>query len=245
MTQTPTLFFRQHSFMQELWRNRKNYQHKRKHMSKKRAIRLGKYPYIQNTGKLRKFLEKIPVMGDPKKITQPSLPQIGFGSPNDRPIVPILRFIGFLNDNNETTQEYRDFRVFSKSKTVMRLALKRAYQDLFQLYPNASEVDDKSLQDFFKQTTDAGEQVVGQTVATFKTLCGFAEFKGVSEQMESPEVEQEKTVKKERATITTTQGLTINLNIQLTLPVTENEKVYENIFKALRNNLLSPEPRAD
>jgi hypothetical protein len=34
---------------------------------------------------------------------------------------------------------------------------------------------------------------------------------------------------------------TINLNIQITLPVTENEKVYENIFKAIRKNLLDTE----
>jgi len=37
----------------------------------------------------------------------------------------------------------------------------------------------------------------------------------------------------------------ININIQITLPVSENEKVYENIFKAIKENLLNTESKTN
>jgi len=202
---------------------------------------LGKYPYILNTGSLKKFLENIPKIGTPPKITQPDLPQLGFKSHADRPIVPILKFIGFLDDANAPTQNYRDFKVANKAGAVMASALQKAYADLFAIYPDACERDDKLLKDFFTPTTDAGEQVVVQTVATFKVLCGSANFKAVikEEKGKGEEEHKGKAGGEEGKGAQTTAGVTINLNIQLALPATEDAKVYENIFKALRDNLLA------
>lgn len=208
-------------------------------------IQLGKYPYITVTGKLKKFIEMIPQMGVPPKITQPSLLTFGFKSPNDRPIVPILQFIGFLSEKNEPTQDYKDFRIPDKAKTVMASAVKKAYSELFDLYQDADQKDDESLKNFFTPTTDAGKQVVDLTVATFKTLCSFADFKAVSKESEATAEHEEEKPQKKAKTPPTSTGVTVNLNIQLTLPITENEKVYENIFKALKDNLLTRESETD
>jgi hypothetical protein len=203
------------------------------------VVELGKYPYILNTGKLRRFLETIPKIGTPPKITQGSLPTLGFKSAADRPIVPILKFIGFLDEQNVPTESYKDFKVDSKAGTTMASALKKAYADLFQIYPDACGGDEKALKDFFTPTTDAGEQVVMQTVTTFKVLCAFADFGGVPSKEKSKEEEHGKDKGEEEKGFQTTAGVTISLNIQLALPATEDAKVYENIFKALRDNLLS------
>ena len=202
---------------------------------------MGKYPYILNTGSLKKFLENIPKIGTPAKITQSDLPQLGFKSSADRPIVSILKFIEFIDEANVPTQHYKDFKVTSKTEAVMESALRKAYGDLFEIYPDAFERDDKSLRDFFTPTTDAGEQVVTQTVATFKVLCGFANFKAVIEEEKGKGEEEHKDKARDREGKTSqmTAGLTINLNIQLALPATEDAKVYENIFKALKDNLLA------
>jgi len=200
---------------------------------------LGKYPYILNTGSLRKFLENIPKIGTPPKITQPSLPTLGFKSHADRPIVLILQFIGFLDENNTPTQSYKDFKVDSKAGTVMASALKKAYADLFEIYPDACEKDEKALKDFFTPTTDAGEQVVAQTVLTFKVLCSFADFGGLTSKEKGKGEEERGKAKGEEKGVQMPAGVTINLNIQLALPATEDAKVYENIFKALRDNLLA------
>ena len=209
------------------------------------VIRLGKYPYILNTGKLKEFIENIPRIGVPPKINTATLPTLGFKSPNDRPIISILKFVDFIDSSGSPSQNYRDFRVQSKARTVMASAVKKAYSEVFELYPNAYEKDDKTLKDFFAPTTEAGEQVVDLTVATFKALCSFADFKATPEEKAEEEEEVAKLGKKGEKVPSIPSGVTINLNIQLTLPVTDNEKVYENIFKALRDNLLARESKAD
>jgi hypothetical protein len=212
-----------------------------------RVIKLGKYPYILNTGNLKKFLETIPKIGTPPKITQPSLPTLGFKSTADRPIVPILKFIGFLDESNVPSQTYKDFKVANKAGAVMASALRKAYSDLFEIYPDAYERDDKTLKDFFTPTTDAGEEVVIKTVATFKALCGFADFKAILEEVKEREEGKEKgkAEGEGKPTPPMPAGVTINLNIQLTLPETGDASVYDKIFKALRDNLLTQESKAD
>lgn len=121
----------------------------------------------------------------------------------------------------------------------MASALKKAYADLFEIYRDACERDEKALKDFFTPTTDAGEQVVTRTVLTFKVLCSFADFKGVTSEEKGKGEEERGKAKGEEKGVQMPAGVTINLNIQLALPATEDAKVYENIFKALRDNLLA------
>jgi len=56
----------------------------------KEVIELGKYPYILNTGRLKKFIEMIPKIDVPTKITTANLPTFGFKSLNDRPSPNLL-----------------------------------------------------------------------------------------------------------------------------------------------------------
>lgn len=203
-------------------------------------IELGKYPYILNTGRLREFIEKIPKIGVPPKVNTNTLPTLGFKSTNDRPIVRILKFIDFTDASGTPNQNYKDFRDSKRAGVIMASALRKTYSELFELYENACEKDDQSLKDFFAATTDAGEQVVLQTVATFKVLCSFAELKEVIKEEKGKGEEQRGKAKgEEEKGVQMPTGVTINLNIQLALPATEDAKVYENIFKALRDNLLA------
>jgi hypothetical protein len=202
-------------------------------------VQLGKYPYINNTGKLRKFLEGIPKIKVPDKINYKYLSSIGFKSTFDRPIVSILQFIGFINTMKVPTKKYRAFKVESKSKATMASALKSAYSELFDIYENAHEVDAKSLKDFFTQYTDAGEQVISRTVDTFSILCTFADFKAELVEDEEKGIEEGDGEKEGGEIPSMPTGVTVNVNIQLTLPATEDATVYDKIFRALKENLLS------
>jgi hypothetical protein len=202
------------------------------------VIELGKYPYISNIGRLREFFEKIPKIGVPPKVNTRTLPTLGFKSTNDRPIVPILKFIDFIDASGTPTQNYREFRDSKKAGAIMASVLRKAYSELFELYESACEKDDQSLKDFFAPTTTAGEPVVVQTVATFKVLCGFADFKAILKE-EKGEEKRGKAKGEEERGGQMPAGVTINVNIQLALPATEDAKVYENIFKALKDNLLT------
>jgi hypothetical protein len=200
---------------------------------------LPKYPYILNTGSLKKFLETIPKIGIPQKVNTTTLPTLGFKSNNDRPIAGIFRFIDFIDGNGAPTQRYRDFRITTKSKIVMADALKKAYSELFDLYPDAWEKDDLTLRNFFAPTTNAGEQVLNQIVATFKSLCYFADFKGVAEERKDEGEQRGKVTEEGQGAPRISPGVTVNLNIQLTLPATDDASVYDKIFKALKDHLLT------
>lgn len=118
----------------------------------------------------------------------------------------------------------------------MANALRKAYSELFKVYPDAYKKDDNTLKDFFRPTTKAGEQVVERMVDTFKVLCSFADFEATTT-VESKEEGRPKREKKEAEELPF--GLTLNLNIQLVLPTTDDASVYDKIFKALKDHLLS------
>ena len=185
---------------------------------------------------LKKFLQAIPTMGVPEKIRVKTLPQMGFKSSNARYIPSILKFIKFIDASGVPTEDYKNFRKKEMSKSVMANALKEVYADLFKLYPDAPSKEFGKLRDFFSGTTDAGESALKYTVETFKALCSFADLEAVPPKAPA---EVKKLVGVKEVLAEAPAGLTINLNIQLTLPVTEDAKVYDAIFKSLKENLLA------
>lgn len=204
-----------------------------------RVITLAKkYPYIPSQPPLKRFLKAIPKLGTPDKIRVKDMPQMGFKSSNARYIPSILKFIGFIEQSGIPTEDYKNFKKIGISKSVIASALKKTYEDLFKLYPDAPKKEFQPLRDFFSGTTDAGERVLKMTVDTFKTLCEFADFEAAPRK-KIKEDTKENGERDEEKPPQMPAGVTINLNIQLTLPATEDAKVYENIFKALKDNLLS------
>jgi hypothetical protein len=198
------------------------------------------YPYVLVKDKLKKFLEEhIPRASVPDKIDRKYLTAVGFKSSNDLSITPILKFINFLDASGVPTDEYIQFR--TKAGLTMAKSLRNAYKDLFDIYPDAYRKDAEALKNYFRAHTTAGDQVVNKTVATFKVLCEFADFEAITEEITvSPkgELNSEVPVSKQ-VSPATSGGLTVNINIQLQLPATDDASVYENLFSALKKHLLS------
>jgi len=76
------------------------------------------YPYINNTGRLREFLQKIidRDIGIPAKLNTKTLPALGFKSSFDRPIIKILKFIDFLKSDGTPTEHITNFRTSNYRK---------------------------------------------------------------------------------------------------------------------------------
>ena len=201
------------------------------------------YSYAIKMSSLREFLQKIKnkELGVPRKVTIKYLEGIGYKSKNDRRIIPVLKSIGFLEETGKPSQSFRDFRT-EKAGQVMAEALKQTYSELFETYANPYEKTRKELENFFAIDSDLKKATLGMMADTFNLLCEFADFKVVPAVPKAERKEPEKKVV-EAARVTTQMptGVTINLNIQLTLPATEDATVYDKIFKALKENLLSPD----
>jgi hypothetical protein len=197
--------------------------------------------YTKVPGKLKELLQKIRTMGVPPKATNPWLQSIGFKSSNDSSMLPVLKQIGLIGHGGEPTQAWQEYRG-KNHQSVLARCIKTGYADLFQTYPDAPTRSNTDLEHFFASKSKAGQVAINMTVNTFKTLCQLAEFGDIGEvevEEEADEREQVNVRKggkqdsKRRST-----GSTININIQLTLPETTDESVYEKLFAAMSKHLL-------
>jgi len=107
------------------------------------------YPYILVPKALEKFLRGVPDRGVPEKITTKTLEALGLKSKNHRAIIPILRFIDFVDPSGTPTDRYKAFRDRSKGPALMAQTVREVYADLFQMHGDAHEKDNEALRNFF------------------------------------------------------------------------------------------------
>jgi hypothetical protein len=200
------------------------------------------YNYTTKTGSLKSFLQRLKSkeLVVPEKITQKYLESINLKTKHDRTIVRVLKSINFIDASGVPKQPFKDFRT-DISKKVMTKELLSTYADLFKTFAKPYAKSRNELEDYFaKGATKVTKQTLGLYVDTFKTLCEFADFETELSQGEekNDEAGKGKEPKGGQQTLgQLPQGLSMNMNIQITLPVTDDAKVYENIFKAIREQL--------
>jgi uncharacterized protein DUF5343 len=203
------------------------------------SLFMANFVYTPKSGGLKSFFGKIIGLGIPDNVTIKWLGSIGFTSTNDRPMIPILKALEFIDTSGVPTDNYRQYRNSSLSGTIMAKAIKKYYSSLFAVYPNANEKDNEALTNFFRSHTDVGGRALNLMTLTFKALCGLGNF---NSDIEIPQQEEEKEVKEKPMAIFTKEkqgkNVTINLNIQITVPETENEEIYDKFFKSMKQNLL-------
>jgi hypothetical protein len=207
------------------------------------------YPYHVNTANVKKFLDHIQTAGVPDKVTFKYLESVGFTSSNDRALITILKFIGFVSSSGMPTEVWRAYRNKSQSKMVLAGALRKSYGTLFTTYPDAQRKDNEALRNFFSSHTSVAEATLSYMVRTFKTMADMADFEAPAKAL--PEVEtngedepedQEKDdgkVVKRKFVAGTPNGMTVNINIQLQIPATDKADIYDSFFAAMKKHLLS------
>ena len=207
--------------------------------------------YVNNVGNLAKFLDDIRSAGVPERVTFEFLKTLGFKSSNDRPIITVLKGIGFLDGNGTPTARYRAFRDPNQGPKVLAQALRSAYADLYLANTKAHDLPAEKLKGIIATKTSKGDAVVKLIATTFKTLAKSADFsEGEAETesaLEKPH-HKAKTTRDEAEKPGTQQpppfpaagpGPTFHYNIQVHLPTTTDITVYNAIFKSLKEHLLS------
>ncbi|HEY4360272.1 MAG TPA: DUF5343 domain-containing protein [Bryobacteraceae bacterium] len=137
---------------------------------------MANYPYTLKTGSLKKFFEKIPTMGTPDKVSQKHLAAIDFRSSNDRNIIPILRFLKFIDEAGSPTERYKRYRDRTQARGVLGAAVREGYQEVFKVYPNAGQQDHQTLLNFFSTHTGLGQRAAKATAETFRALCSLSDL---------------------------------------------------------------------
>lgn len=203
------------------------------------------FPYLSNYGSLRKFLAHIQTAGVPAKVTLQYLESVGFKSTNDRPIIGVLKSIGFIDGSGVPTKLWNGYRSKDKAGSLMAQAVKQAYSGLFTTYPDANRKDAEALRNYFSTHTSVGEGALGQIVKTFQTLCEAGDFDAVPAVAGLPVVDaadaaQGSVISQQfKVPAGGSQTLVLNLNIELQIPATEDATIYEKFFEAMKKHLLS------
>lgn len=208
-------------------------------------------PYTVSTSSLERFLGTIPTIGTPPKVNGPYLKGLGFKSGNDSYLVPIFKQLGFLDGAGVPLDRWRQYRNASEARAVMASAIETAYADLFHTYPDAHRKDDEALRNWVRARTDFDDTKVKQAVATFRTLCKYADFDDTRPQTSSTTSQSANEPSSTRASTSAPVGgqepapvliqlpaaPSVTINIQLTLPPSADADVYDKFFQAMKRHL--------
>lgn len=201
-------------------------------------------PYVLVGGTLSKIFEKIKSASVPERFTQDFLStKLGFKGGNARAVIPFFKRIGFLGTDGAPTELYRRFRNPAQSGAAMAQALRTGFAGLYEMNEYVHSATDADLKGLIVQATGAepNSRVVQAIVSSFKALKNLADFEA------EPEKEQEEEETPTPANEGATQlpppapshpGLNLSYTINLNLPSTTDIKVFDAIFKSLREHLL-------
>lgn len=186
----------------------------------------------------------------PERFSAKFLENLGFDSANDRLFVGILKEIGFLDPDGAPTERYFSFLDRSHSKQVVAEGIREGYADLFAVNTRANEMTVADVKNKLR-TLYAGKKtdlVISNIAKTFNALCQYADFTAplkVTPKKESPpEIPKENTpadtVRPKPPLHDESNRLSVRAlqyHINIVLPETRDQAVYDAIFKSLRDHL--------
>ncbi|SRR5258706_7643427 len=201
--------------------------------------------YLTTVKNLQAILSSIQNAKAPDKFTTRFLESLEFRSAADRLIIGVLKSLGFLDAEGHPRDRYFRFLDQTQSGTVLAEAIREAYADLFQVNTRANTLSKTDLINKFKTLSQGAisESVLDKMAMTFANLVKLADFES---KVEPPKTElpiqqtrenEESANKIRPSTATKTLG-GLHYNIQIILPESRDPKVYDALFRSLREHLL-------
>lgn len=205
-----------------------------------------KLPYMYSSGLIPKILEKIQNARRPERFTQDFLEtKLGHSGGSARPVIPLLKRMGFLGSDGVPTLLYDQFRNPETQGSAVAEGMRNAFNELFERNEYIYDLSREKLTGQVVETTGGSkdDSNTKAIVRTFLVLKELADFEGETLEHPDPEPIPEAHVPtnpQPAPSIINSDnvGLTVGYTINLNLPETDDPKVFNAIFKALRENLL-------
>lgn len=209
-------------------------------------------PYLATPGSLRTALDKIQNAATPEKVSGDFISnklQIKGGT--GTALSPYLKRVGLVAPDSSPTELYKRFRNPSSSKSAIADAIRIGYAPLSEINEKFYDLNDAELRGLIVQAIGSGadDQVTKLILTTYKILRSYASFTdvpaGKAEILDA--VEQPSTLSYQlpihvpQASGGKGVGLNLSYTINLNLPATNDQSVFNAIFKSLRENLLGEE----
>lgn len=223
------------------------------------------FPYAQPMGALDKIISKLR-SSFPEKVDAAVLKKLAIAPNNESYIINTIRFLGVIDKESARTQAAHDLFVLGDDdfKNGFAAMIKDAYKSLFDLHQDdAWALEKPKLVSFFR-TEDKSTELVGNRQAdTFIRLAEIAGKRqaGASSNGNAPKREPvkrtgtdsvkakgKKPSKSDAARVDVevpkggdgdTAAVSLAVKIEVNLPATADQGVYDAIFKSIRANLIN------
>ncbi|MCD4686537.1 MAG: DUF5343 domain-containing protein [Anaerolineae bacterium] len=208
--------------------------------------------YVQSYNRIPEYFEAILAAQPPQKFTYQFLQDIGFTSSADRSIIGMLKELGFLDVDGVPQERYYRYLDSSQSEKVLAEAIREAYSDLFLVNKDAhlltsEEVENKLRTLYHGQKSD---RIIGLIAKAFEALSSIADFSApvskaipvdtsISDSLPSQETDVATGFKSKAAPAAESQLQlrSLQYHINIVLPESRDQAVYDAIFKSLREHL--------
>lgn len=187
----------------------------------------------------------------PKQFTQSFLENLGFKSNSDRLVINVLKAMGFLDAGGAPTDRYFRYLDQTQSAKVLAEGIRDAYADLFAININANTMTRGEVKNKLKTLTQGkhGDAVLDKMAMTFTALSNLADFSEPSappsdqDGQAEPQVDGDEKPPDLRVPLgeKPPSGLRLGglvYNIELVLPESRDQAVYDALFRSLRAHLL-------
>lgn len=203
----------------------------------------GGFPYTSSPGVLRRVLEKIPTSEKPGTFTNDFLGTVmGATGGAARPVIPILKATGLLNQTGAPTELYAQFQTDAGRPAAALQALRNGFGEIFRRNQYAHRAEEAALLDVIVAVTGLPkkEGIVRYILNTFQAFQDYAKQAREDAKIEQSEAAPAHIAPPSFGERTGDVGrLQLAYNINVVLPETTNVEVYNAIFKSIKANLLA------
>ncbi|MGX1500964.1 hypothetical protein ACSSV1_006033 [Labrenzia sp. MBR-25] len=206
-------------------------------------------PYITSTGNIEKALNAIKTAAVPERISQDFVKTIlkipgGSGAQ----MTTFLKKINFANSDGKPTDLYTQFRNPSTSGQALAKAIRYAYAPLYVRNEFMHLLSDDELLGLIVEETGQphDSNPVKLAFTSLKALKKHANFDDEIDNQsasivydDKPQPQTQPTKTTDVAPRSTSVGLNLGYTINLNLPATSDQAVFNAIFKSIKEHLLS------
>lgn len=206
-------------------------------------------PYLHTPGTIKTALERIRSAATPERVTKDfvtTVLQLKGGS--GAPMPAFLKRLGFAASDGTPTHLYKRFRNPTTAGAAVAEAIRAGYKDLVQANEYFHLLNDKDLQALIVQVTgvETDSRVAALIYQTLKALKPFANFEAVAHSAGAPAADVKVALPEVHRSVHPPApdsggrvGLNLSYTINLNLPATSDQAVFNAIFRSLKEHLLS------
>lgn len=205
-------------------------------------------PYVSSSNSLKTAFDKIRMAATPPRVTTDfvnTVLQIKGGTGGA--VTPFLKRVGFVASDGSPTDLYRSFRNPVTGGPAMAEAIRFGYAPLVKANEYFYRLSDKELFALIIQVTgaDADSAAAKMTLACLKVLKSYADFEGadvkptLTERTSVDESSGQSMAMPPQQLQSNRVGLNLSYTINLNLPATADQAVFNAIFRSLKEHLLS------